>query len=918
MSKMKSETLKDNFEDKINPIFSSLINHNNIGTTTLSEKILTSFQINEIKLENSTIIGTKLVETDNSDKRYLKAIKQKGEIAIIKDEKQLIDIIKLKSLEKILKLIGTTLHKFYYDISFGIYSCEEIVELRKTSDFNSISQNNNLNEHDENYSYCPTDDNKLEKLNLSNDIIFDSEQKKLKILNQGKEIEIDRKSYNKKEKIFENELTLKKEDKYKQKEEINNLEKRKSKEFIDIEKNIIYNKKTEKEKLRKEKTESKIEKPKNINKALILKNKNNEINKKKIEIKIKDNNKAEHKLIKNKEIIKKNHPKKKQMTVSVNNNIYKKPKKNNLLTPNRLNNKKIIKQRNISTILQSKKQNIINLPSEKSRTNLKKRISKKNTSNIKNKIIKRDINIRTFKCNKRKERNTNDKMSIKDFYLQNKDRYDNKTWDQNKYNINKNKLNDINIEKIKQNPKCIKCECIQDINKNSGIYICENCKGLICGICSKVHYLKNPEHQCHYIKFNIENFTEENINNKVFFNNNSELFDMEERKRPNLFVYKITTKIKSNDIIFTKKCVKCNDSLLFNKENIYISNCLNCKGNLCECCSKKHLEMNKKHSLITLKVIFIKDNNNYDNYLIPKLNCGICQKQINDFDIIYYCDMCKKYLCEECENNHSNKYLDHSLYYIKRILYKDEASIKNKDNRVCRQCETNLMNNAIAFRKCVQCKIYLCQPCSESHIQKYNNHNILYAIDINSNNQSNISVKNNKNYKEIFNHKYYSSEKKRNKIKISYKSDEETKSSIINPSSSKNEKVIHFDSQIKNCINCKSKINDIHKSNLIIGYLCPSCDNNCDNDLNSFYKINNSNLSELIFDKYIYNIKKDELNICKDCEENLAKNRLVHFCTICKEKLCNNCVEKHINDNPEHIIICFNDKMLQKNNNQKF
>ena len=918
MSKMKSETLKDNFEDKINPIFSSLINHKNIGTTTLSENILTSFQLNEIKLENSTIIGTKLVETDNSDKRYLKAIKRKGEIAIIKDEKQLIDIIKLKSLEKILKLIGTTLPKFYYDISFGIYSCEEIVELRKTSDFNSISQNNNLNEHDENYSYCPTDDNKLENLNLSNDIIFDSEQKKLKILNQGKEIEIDRKTYNKKEKIFENELTLKKEEKYKQKEEINNMEKRKSKEFIDIEKNITYNKKTEKEKLRKEKTESKIEKSKNINKALILKNKDNEINKKKIDIKIKDNNKAEHKLIKSKEIIKKNHPKKNQMTVIVNNNIYKKPKKNNLLTPNRLNNKKIIKQRNISTILQSKKQNIINLPSEKSRTNLKKRISKKNTSNIKNKIIKRDINIRTFKCNKRKEHNTNDKMTIKDFYLQNKDRYDNKTWDQNKYNINKNKLNDINIEKIKQNPKCIKCECIQDINKNSGIYICENCKGLICGICSKVHYLKNPEHQCHYIKFNIENFTEENINNKVFFNNNSELFDMEERKRPNLFVNKITTKIKSNDIIFTKKCVMCNDSLLFNKEQIYISNCLNCKGNLCEYCSKKHLEMNKKHSLFNLKVIFIKDNNNYDNYLIPKLNCGICQKQINDFDIIYYCDMCKKYLCEECENNHSNKYLEHSLYYIKRILYRDEVSIKNKDYRVCRQCETNLMNNAIAFRKCVQCKIYLCQPCSESHIQKYNNHNILYAIDINNNNQSNISVKNNKNYKEIFNHKYYSSEKKRNKIKINYKCDEETKSNIINPISSKNEKVIHFDSQIKNCINCKSKINDIHKSNLIIGYLCPSCDNNCDNDLNSFYKINNSHLSEFIFDKYIYNIKKDELNICKDCEENLAKNRLVHFCTICKEKLCNNCVEKHINDNPEHIIICFNDKMLQKNNNQKF
>ena len=130
MIERKSETLNMNSKDNINPIFSSIINHNTIGASTLSENILTTFHTNEINLENSTIIGTKLVEADNNDERYLKAIKQKGEIAIIKDENKLIEIIKLKSFGKILALIGTTLNEYYYDISFGIYSCEEIVELR--------------------------------------------------------------------------------------------------------------------------------------------------------------------------------------------------------------------------------------------------------------------------------------------------------------------------------------------------------------------------------------------------------------------------------------------------------------------------------------------------------------------------------------------------------------------------------------------------------------------------------------------------------------------------------------------------------------------------------------------------------------------------------------------------------------------
>ena len=46
------------------------------------------------------MIGTKVVEADNNDDRYLKAIKKKGEIAILKGENKLINLLIQKKKEK--------------------------------------------------------------------------------------------------------------------------------------------------------------------------------------------------------------------------------------------------------------------------------------------------------------------------------------------------------------------------------------------------------------------------------------------------------------------------------------------------------------------------------------------------------------------------------------------------------------------------------------------------------------------------------------------------------------------------------------------------------------------------------------------------------------------------------------------------
>ena len=172
-----------NFDNKkTKTVSSSIIKHNNYSNSNVPDNLLASIQTNEINVENSTVIGTKLVETDNNDERYLKAIKQKGEIAILKGENKLIEIIKLETLEKILSLLQITLKEFYYDISFGIYSCEEIVELRKGLETNSSLKNENFKKNSDNHNYNLNLDGNIEKISLSNDNIINTIQKKLDLI----------------------------------------------------------------------------------------------------------------------------------------------------------------------------------------------------------------------------------------------------------------------------------------------------------------------------------------------------------------------------------------------------------------------------------------------------------------------------------------------------------------------------------------------------------------------------------------------------------------------------------------------------------------------------------------------------------------------------------------------------------------
>ena len=198
--KEKPTNYCNNKDEDINKISSSIINKNKDQQINIKDNILTTIQTNEINVENSMIIGTKLVETDNNDERYLKAIKQKGEIAILKGENKLLEIIKLGTLEKILSFLGTNLKEFYYDISFGIYSCEEIIELRKTLETN---KKGNYFKKDSN-KYIPylNLNEKQEKISLPNDIVPDSQPKE-KDLQNNEDLPTKRKTEIQNEKLLE-------------------------------------------------------------------------------------------------------------------------------------------------------------------------------------------------------------------------------------------------------------------------------------------------------------------------------------------------------------------------------------------------------------------------------------------------------------------------------------------------------------------------------------------------------------------------------------------------------------------------------------------------------------------------------------------------------------------------------------------
>ena len=155
--KMESEKPLTTVEEKITydpsgekkTTITTTVHKKDDGTIKVSENVVTKTQKNEINVQEAKIIGTKNIEAGADERKYIEAIHYKGEVAILKTENEIMNILKFDSLEKILKLMGRTLEDFCYDISYGIYTSEEIVEFRNSYNTrNSIKRGEYVKEYD--------------------------------------------------------------------------------------------------------------------------------------------------------------------------------------------------------------------------------------------------------------------------------------------------------------------------------------------------------------------------------------------------------------------------------------------------------------------------------------------------------------------------------------------------------------------------------------------------------------------------------------------------------------------------------------------------------------------------------------------------------------------------------------------------
>jgi hypothetical protein len=111
----------------------SIMQINPDGSTTITDSFVSSTVKNEIKLDANTKVNVSEVDAELDDKKYIEALHSKDILAILKDANQMICLIPLSAGENILKKMGSSLQKDFSLFSFGIYSLEEINEIRRTS-----------------------------------------------------------------------------------------------------------------------------------------------------------------------------------------------------------------------------------------------------------------------------------------------------------------------------------------------------------------------------------------------------------------------------------------------------------------------------------------------------------------------------------------------------------------------------------------------------------------------------------------------------------------------------------------------------------------------------------------------------------------------------------------------------------------
>ena len=110
----------------------SIMEVNPDGSTTITNSVVSTTVKNEIKLDENTKVNVSEIDAHLEDKKYIEAMRAKNQLAVLKDSNQMICNIPLSAAEDILKKMGASLENDFNIFAFGIYSLEEINEIRKS------------------------------------------------------------------------------------------------------------------------------------------------------------------------------------------------------------------------------------------------------------------------------------------------------------------------------------------------------------------------------------------------------------------------------------------------------------------------------------------------------------------------------------------------------------------------------------------------------------------------------------------------------------------------------------------------------------------------------------------------------------------------------------------------------------------
>ena len=221
------------------------VNKREDGTAHISERTVIKKQGDQINVAESELVGQNNLE--GKEEGFLKAIENKQELAILKTENELMNIINLESFKKILSLMGTNLKDYVYDISLGVYSSEEIYEFRKSL---STKLENKVDVYVKDYDYILETDAKLLLPSFFGEEIFECVENKMNIILEEKK----RKKEEEEERLKEEEEQRKKaeEEERLKKEEEERLKKEEEERLKKEEEERKQKEKEEEEKRKKE------------------------------------------------------------------------------------------------------------------------------------------------------------------------------------------------------------------------------------------------------------------------------------------------------------------------------------------------------------------------------------------------------------------------------------------------------------------------------------------------------------------------------------------------------------------------------------------------------------------------------------------------------------------------------------------